>query len=122
MDRLKKRGLKRRCRNEQCALPFYDLNRDSCACPNCGTAFVFEMPQPLDSRAQSRPGRRSVVAWRPADLPVEQVADDVDVDDVVDVADEVDAEPAGETEVLLETDDEVASAPIEPSSRTATDE
>jgi hypothetical protein len=35
----KTRGLKRKCQNEDCALPFYDLNREQFDCPNCGEPF-----------------------------------------------------------------------------------
>lgn len=37
------RGAKRKCQNEDCALPFYDLNREAFECPNCGTSFDFEL-------------------------------------------------------------------------------
>jgi hypothetical protein len=37
MSRHEARGTKRICQNEECALPFYDLNRPDCSCPNCGT-------------------------------------------------------------------------------------
>ena len=39
MSRHEARGTKRRCQNEECALPFYDLNRVDYACPTCGAAF-----------------------------------------------------------------------------------
>ena len=35
----KSRGLKRTCQNEDCARPFYDLNREQFDCPNCGEPF-----------------------------------------------------------------------------------
>jgi len=40
------RGLKRRCQNEACGLPFYDLNREAIVCPNCAVAYVVAAPQP----------------------------------------------------------------------------
>ena len=38
------RGAKRRCQNEECGKPYYDLNRPSPVCPECGTRFEVEAP------------------------------------------------------------------------------
>ena len=42
MSKKSARGVKRKCQNEECATPFYDLNRDVFACPVCGTEFDHE--------------------------------------------------------------------------------
>lgn len=34
-----KRGIKRQCQNEECGLAFYDLNKESFACPHCAAEF-----------------------------------------------------------------------------------
>lgn len=60
------RGAKRRCQNESCGLPFYDLNRSPIVCPNCSTAYVAPVPEP---RNESR-GRYS----RPFSRPLPDVA------------------------------------------------
>lgn len=42
MPSVEDRGIKRRCQNEECAMPFYDLNRQTFDCPNCGSGFDLE--------------------------------------------------------------------------------
>lgn len=107
------RGTKRTCQNAACDLPFYDLNRQAFACPNCGAAFDMQVLAEAEARMQARgPQRRfarpfasQVVAAEP--LPVE--AGDIDVD----VADDDGSDDAAGTpdgDVILETEDEADDA------------
>lgn len=121
MDRLKKRGLKRRCQNDGCALPFYDLNRPQFACPTCGTAFIAKIEPPTATRTNWRSHAKPILT-RHVELPVEQEAEDA-LDDAADVADEdADLKPSTEAETLLETDDDVENVPIDPSAERTVDE
>lgn len=52
MARHEARGTKRKCQNEDCALPFYDLNRSDYVCPNCGSAFDANVPERLAPTAR----------------------------------------------------------------------
>jgi hypothetical protein len=110
------RGTKRRCQNDTCGLPFYDLNRSEIVCPNCSSGFTIPVPQPMSAhqsaryaRTFGRPADRmepTLVAASPdeavpevaADEPAEEDGDDaiileVDQDDEEPLALEVDAEP-----------------------------
>jgi hypothetical protein len=51
------KGEKRICQNEDCALPFYDLNREAFDCPNCGTPFDLTAPEPEVVAAAAAAGR-----------------------------------------------------------------
>lgn len=101
MARDETRGTKRKCQNEDCALPFYDLNRAEYACPNCGTAFdvrVLErLPPPI--RLVHKPMRANFVA-APVRAPVEPVPDE-------------EVEPIAVSEdALEETENEQGADPI----------
>jgi hypothetical protein len=54
----KSRGLKRTCQNEDCALPFYDLNRQQFDCPNCGEQFDPMRPAETPTTSSAYPLRR----------------------------------------------------------------
>ena len=54
----KTRGLKRTCQNEDCALPFYDLNREQFDCPNCGEPFDPTKPAEASTAWSAYPSRR----------------------------------------------------------------
>ena len=109
------RGLKRKCQNEACALPFHDLNRGSFACPNCSTPFDTELQARLEAAASAGRGmgRRNnkhfplpvvaaAVEPEAAEADVEAVGDEiVDSDDTTSVAGE---------DVILEQEDENESA------------
>lgn len=56
------RGKKLKCQNEECALPFYDLNVAEPDCPTCGTAFDHEAAKELvNPTGSSRRGRQAPV-------------------------------------------------------------
>lgn len=121
MDRLKLRGLKRRCQNEACALPFYDLNRPAIACPNCGTGFVVQAtPAPAPrSNWRSFGGAASIARDRAAAVRAAAVElDEVKPEDTVE-------EPSFDTDSdagpLLETEDEEDTVPIEPAADDTTE-
>lgn len=113
MDRLKLRGVKRRCQNEGCALPFYDLNRSAFACPNCGTNFV-EQAAPAPA---TRSGWRSfggAGSMRRDRAPIELVADVVKSEEAVEGVEEPSFDNDGDAAPLLETEDEEDAVAIEP--------
>lgn len=58
MSPYKSRGLKRTCQNEDCARPFYDLNREKCDCPHCGEPFDPMRPTDTPTALSSQPLRR----------------------------------------------------------------
>ena len=110
---IKPRGLKRKCQNEACALPFYDLNRGTFACPNCSTPFDTELQARLEAAASAGRGlqRRNnkhfplpVVA-----AAVEPEAAETDVEAVGDEIADDSTSVAGE-DVILEQEDENESA------------
>ena len=114
MDRRKLRGLKRRCQNEACALPFYDLNRAAFACPNCGTGFV-EPPAlapPLRSGWRSFGKGGSIARYGAASA--HPAVDELDETKTEDVAEEASFTVGSSDEPLLETEDEEDAVPIEP--------
>lgn len=53
-----KRGTKLKCQNEDCALPFYDLNVEQPDCPTCGTGYDHEAPKEVAGTASSHHRRR----------------------------------------------------------------
>lgn len=118
MNRLEKRGLKRHCQNEQCGLPFYDLNRAAFACPNCGTAFIIEARPPVAAKTNWRTNGRSTHARR-TEEPLEQTADALE-DIATENTDEL--ETTDEAEVLLETDDDEGEVAIDPAPGKTIDE
>ena len=90
------RGTKRKCQNEACGLPFYDLNRDTFGCPNCQAAWLLSaVPVPAQSNrsAYGRAFKRPLLILEPALEPA--------------VLDEPAALPAAEgDEAILETDED----------------
>jgi len=74
------RGTKLNCQNEECALPFYDLNVAEPDCPTCGTAYDHEAAkEPVNAGSTYRRGRQApvfeiVAPERPAEATAE--ADD----------------------------------------------
>lgn len=65
MAKVDTRGAKRKCQNEECSTPFYDLNREEFACPNCGTTFDHK----ANARAQEQASRYST-RKQPRVLPI----------------------------------------------------
>jgi uncharacterized protein (TIGR02300 family) len=107
---IKSRGTKRTCQSEDCALPFYDLNRNSFACPNCG--HVFDMAVALAPRPETAP--RGYVRKTPRTFtdvaPTVEAAATSEVPAEEELADAVTADDetaeAGDTDVILEEQDD----------------
>ena len=109
MSNKKDRGAKRKCQNEACALPFYDLNRTEFACPTCGTAFDIKAAQDALSELHGKGLYRKTprrfpatiaaaeVDPAPAELADGEVADDAVVKDAI---------PEGDSDVILEQEDD----------------
>ncbi len=106
----KARGLKRICQDDDCGLPFYDLNRTAFDCPNCGVTFdVAAAAAAAAAKAEALNrgyGRKGAVFAKPT-APVvvkEKAEDDVDAELAGDeVAEDATAEADGD--VILEEDD-----------------
>lgn len=96
------RGTKRKCLNEVCARPFYDLNRPEPVCPDCGALFVIIPLVGARKAKPSRPlasfARTSAANVSPVQMPAEGAVLE-DVDTKAEAAD--DAVP----DLLLEEDD-----------------
>ena len=110
------RGLKRKCQNEACALPFYDLNRTDYACPNCGAAFdlrvlaqAAEAAAAASARGSRKYGRVFPIAAAPVEAVVPEAAEEAETEDAEVVADPVDA-----SDVILEEEDEGEGVDIGP--------
>jgi len=90
------RGTKRRCQNEACGSPFYDLNRATITCPICAEVFVpvVREPPPSPRGRPPRPFPSAAPPLAPAAMPDEEPA----------LAEPAIAEPGGEA--LLEVDEE----------------
>jgi hypothetical protein len=108
MSRHEARGIKRICNNDECALPFYDLNRLDCSCPNCGTAFEGGAAMQAAKDAHNR--LKLPRAARPVELPrgparpiVEEPEKAADSDDAQEAVDSEDV-----ADNILELDDEDA--------------
>ena len=105
------RGTKRTCQNGACDLPFYDLNRTTFACPNCGSLFDMQVLAEAEARMNAkgpqrryaRPFASQVVASEP--LPVEATDLDGAEDEVAE-----DAAGTADGDVILETEDEADDA------------
>ncbi|MFM1813909.1 MAG: hypothetical protein RLZ98_604 [Pseudomonadota bacterium] len=112
------RGLKRKCQNEECLMPFYDLNRKAFDCPNCGSVFDLETDRPASPPV--RPGSAMSSPPRRWSKPVENLArasvsvidsdnekDPADDDAASDVDEDIDVVEADlSTDDLLEEDDD----------------
>ncbi len=102
------RGNKRHCQSDSCGLPFYDLNRDGFACPNCGAAFNLSLapvkatgapPARFTKRMQDRIFK-PVAPVQEAEVPAEVVDDEALVVDAAEI------ESPQEADTILETEDE----------------
>jgi len=109
MLKLDARGMKRHCQSETCGLPFYDLNRNGFACPNCGSAFDLQLapqratgapPARFTKRMQDR-AFKPVAPVLEAEIAVEAVDDEALAIDVVE-----DIEAPQEADAILESEDE----------------
>ena len=105
------KGAKRKCQNEECAAPFYDLGRAEFDCPVCGTEFDHEAAEralePQTARYPSRKQPRVLPIVASAE-PSESEEDTVEDDIVAEVTEE-DDDTATSTEApegLLEAEDE----------------
>lgn len=88
------RGKKLKCQNEDCALPFYDLNVEQPDCPTCGSAYDHTADQEPDKSGSTyRRGRRQA--------PVHKI-----------VAPEDLIESATDGDDGLTTDKDVGAAPL----------
>ena len=98
-----KRGTKRLCQSEPCGLPFYDLNRDPIACPNCGEDYV---PAPIVAMKASYSKRPQYKLFKPVD-PVEEPEEKLDAgsDDALDVVAD-DSDDIEKVDTLLEIDED----------------
>lgn len=109
MSNVNVRGVKRVCQSEDCALPFYDLNRTDISCPNCGTVLdtsivKYARTPPSSTPAWKRGGRPS---QRAAPTPVAEPADLPDGEADVEVeADGDEAVDADAGVLILETDED----------------
>jgi hypothetical protein len=115
MARANARGTKRRCQNEACDLPFYDLNRAEYSCPICGTPFDVEAARLAVIAAQNayprgRGGRVAPSLTIVADpAPVE--AEEVDlVVDAITTPDEPEIAPGAD--IILEPEDTDEDEPV----------
>ena len=105
------RGAKRKCQNEECLAPFYDLGRSDFECPVCGTAFDHEAAErAAEPQTSKYPSRK-----QPRVLPIVasaepgEVGDDAEEDDIVAevTADDDDSETSTEApDGLLESEDD----------------
>ncbi len=99
------RGIKRKCQNEGCGLPFYDLNRAEIACPNCGSGYEIIVPPP--PRAGSGGQRRFNRNYPVMQAPVEAAAVPAEIEEAG-----VEAE-LEETETSADAADTVADVILE---------
>ena len=104
---VRERGLKRTCQADACGVRFYDLNRTTISCPECGAGFIAPPPTPPRVFTSKTPtshrsySRNLTVAERlPVDAPsldaeegneVAEEADDVSIDVENTAADQPDA-------------------------------
>jgi len=112
-------GQKRQC--QSCAARFYDMLRSPIHCPKCGT--VFEPEAQLKSRRRAEPK----VAVKPKAVVVDELADDLEVEEIDDedgdgvpeleeideAADDVLADDVTSEDALLGVDDDAEEAAAE---------
>lgn len=106
MTRQSERGVKRRCQNETCGLPFYDLNRTDFSCPTCGSAF--EIPpdrEPASAARERRPYRRQFPTVQPNAVTVPEAASDLAAADAPTAVPFDNADGPQDDEAILEPDD-----------------
>ncbi len=104
------KGAKRKCQNDECAAPFYDLGRAEFNCPVCGTVFDHEAAaKALEPQTAGYPSRkqprelRIVPTAEPGESDEATTLDETD-DDVNDESETASSEEAPEG--LLETEDD----------------
>ena len=95
-------GQKRQC--QSCAARFYDMLRSPIHCPKCGT--VFEPEAQLKSRRRAEPK----VAVKPKAVVVDELADDLEVEEI----DDEDGDDAAELEEIDEVVDDVLADDVTP--------
>ncbi|MBU2532928.1 MAG: FYDLN acid domain-containing protein [Alphaproteobacteria bacterium] len=96
------RGTKRKCQNEDCAIPFYDLNVAEPDCPTCGTAFDHDVAKQatVTSGSVYRRGRQAPVFEIVAPEPID------DVTETVEDAEEIDSDSSDSDQILdIDEDD-----------------
>lgn len=118
MDRHKLRGTKRRCQNDDCALPFYDLNRTEIQCPNCSSAFVVQVVPAESERRLTRPYSKRP-QWPTTVHEKDPVVENVDSVEAVQEAELQDSAGASE---LLEVEEDSEDVIVEPLSEATPDE
>jgi hypothetical protein len=109
------RGIKRRCQNEACGLPFYDLNRTAFTCPNCGSPFEI-IVQKLVPERERRPWRRVMPPSKTSSAVADEPKLQSDNENLDKGAETVFGEPEGpqEAEPILEPDEDGESDLILP--------
>lgn len=95
-------GQKRQC--QSCAARFYDMLRSPIHCPKCGT--VFEPEAQLKSRRRAEPK----VAVKPKAVVVDELADDLEVEEI----DDEDGDGVPELEEIDEAADDVLADDVTP--------
>ena len=110
------RGAKRKCQNEECLAPFYDLGREDFECPVCGTAFDHEAaaraaePQPSRYPSRKQPRLLPIVASEEPEDTDNDVSEEDIVADTDDTEDETDTAETGDVLLEDEEDDNLANA------------
>jgi hypothetical protein len=105
MTRPSERGVKRRCQNESCGLPFYDLNRTDFSCPTCGSAFEIPPDREPGAVRERRPYRRQFPAVQPDAITASDAASDAEVVAAPSAVPFDDADGPQDDEAILEPDD-----------------
>ena len=95
-------GQKRQC--QSCAARFYDMLRSPIHCPKCGT--VFEPEAQLKSRRRAEPK----VAAKPKAVVVDELADDLEVEEI----DDEDGDDVPELEEIDEVVDDALADDVTP--------
>lgn len=106
------KGAKRKCQNEECGVPFYDLGRAEFDCPVCGTAFDHEAAErALEPQTARYPSRKQprilpiVASAEPGESDESADEDDI-VADVIEGEDDSTDTAAEAPEGLLEAEDD----------------
>ncbi len=106
MAKIAARGTKRRCQDEACALPFYDLNRVEFSCPNCGAAYDMHLAPSQAVASQPASARYSRISPAATAKP-EPVTDSSQRPE-----DDEEEGDAGAAETLIEDDDEEGNVDV----------
>jgi uncharacterized protein (TIGR02300 family) len=102
------RGTKRTCRNPECGVRFYDLNRDPIACPICQT--VFELAPVAAAMAAGTPAAPEAARTTARKPPEpDAVAAEGDEDALPPIEDDEEAAAGEEDETFLEAEEEDGS-------------